>query len=94
MNDFVNGATALASFAIGLFFVRFYRESHDRFFALFALAFCTFGVNRVILTVLPEASEARPYVYIFRLLAFLLIIVAIVDKNLTESPPPKARGRV
>jgi hypothetical protein len=94
MNDFVNGATALACFAIGLFFVRFHRESHDRFFALFALAFCMFGVNRIILTFLPEASEARPYVYVFRLLAFLLIIVAIVDKNLAESPRPKARSRL
>lgn len=31
-------------------------------------------------------GEAHPFVYLIRLLAFVLIVVAIIDKNRRESP--------
>jgi hypothetical protein len=79
--DFLAGATMLASFAIALFFLRYWRQTGDRLFAIFAVAFTVFACSRAILTLLDEAHEARPYVYLLRLAAFVLIIVAIVDKN-------------
>lgn len=79
--DFLTGATAMGCLVIALFFVRFWRGSDDRFFLLFALAFAIFGVNRVVFGFLQESSEARPAVYAVRLLAFVLIAVAVVDKN-------------
>lgn len=79
--DFLLGATALGCLVIALFFVRFWRETGDRFFALFALAFTTFAVNRTILAFLNEQDEASTGPYVVRLLAFLLIIAAVVDKN-------------
>lgn len=81
MSDFLLGATTMGFFAVALFFLRFWRSTGDRFFALFALGFATFAVNRFVLLFLDEADEARTYVYFVRLLAFLLIIAAIVDKN-------------
>ena len=79
---FLSGATALACLAIGLFFFRFYRQSGDRFFALFALAFWVFAGNRVALLFIAEEDEsARTVVYVIRLVAFCLILAAIVDKN-------------
>lgn len=81
MIDFLSGATMLASFAIALFFLRYWRQTADRLFAIFALAFTVFACSRIFLTILDEANEARPYVYLLRLAAFVLIIVAIVDKN-------------
>lgn len=81
MIDFLSGATMLGSAAIALFFLRYWRQTGDRLFAIFALAFSVFACSRVLLTILDEANEARPYVYLLRLAAFVLIIIAIVDKN-------------
>ena len=81
MSDFLQGATAMGTFAIALFFLRFWRETADRLFATFAAAFAIFGCNRVLLIVLDEESEARTWVYLLRALTFLLIIAAIIDKN-------------
>ena len=81
MSDFLLGATTMGCLTIALFFWRFWRASGDRFFALFALAFLTFAINRFALLLLDESDEARTAVYFVRLLAFLLIIAAIIDKN-------------
>ncbi|HVM16976.1 MAG TPA: DUF5985 family protein [Gaiellaceae bacterium] len=79
MNEFLNGATMLACLAIGLFFFRYWRETRDRLLGIFAVAFWVFAVNRVLLLVLDD--EAEIWVYVSRAAAFLLIILAIVDKN-------------
>ncbi len=81
MTDFFTGATMALCFTAALFFFGFWRESRDRLFAIFALAFAIFGVNRLLLAAIDDASEGRTYVYLSRALAFMLIIVAIVDKN-------------
>ena len=78
---FLNGASVVAAAAIALFFVRFWRDTGDRFFALFAAAFVIFAVNRGVLTALDDDSEARTVVYVARAIAFALIVVAIADKN-------------
>lgn len=81
MSDVLGGATSFGCLVIALFFFRFWRQTADRLFAAFALAFAIFAANRFVLAVLEEDDEARPYVYLVRLLAFLVIIAAIVDKN-------------
>jgi hypothetical protein len=48
---------------------------------LFAAAFAMLGLNYLLLAAGDRQSEFRPYLYLIRLAAFLLIIVAIVDKN-------------
>ena len=84
MEDFLNGASFVAAAAIALFFLRFWRDTDDRFFALFAIAFGVFALNRVALAALDDDSEARTLVYLARALAFGLILVAIIDKNRPE----------
>jgi hypothetical protein len=79
--SFLTGATCLGCLVIALFFMRFWRTTDDRFFALFALAFAILGLNQLALGFLDEASAARPPVYMVRLLAFGLIAAAVVDKN-------------
>jgi hypothetical protein len=79
--DFVVGFTAMGCFVAALFFVRFWRTTGDRFFAWFALGFAIFGANRVALGFVSENSEARPALYGVRLLAFLVILGAIAEKN-------------
>lgn len=87
MFDFLFGVIA-AGFAVGgLFFLRFYRESRDRLFALFALSFFVLAVNRVGLVLVARHDVKGDYLYWVRLLAFLLILVAIVDKNRAQKSP-------
>lgn len=64
------------------FFLRFWRESRERLFLLFAGAFCLLGVNRIVTVLLQQEESLVPYVV--RLLAFLLILLAILDKNLRK----------
>ena len=83
MSEFLQGATAMGTFAIALFFLKFWRDTSDRLFAAFSAAFGVFGVNRVLLIVLDEDSEAVPWVYLLRALMCVLISAAIVDKNVS-----------
>ena len=92
MSEFLQGATTIASLAIALFFLRFWRQTSDRLFAVFAAAFAVLAVNRMLLAVLEEDSESRTWVYALRAVAFLMIAIAVVDKNVRREPPasPKA----
>lgn len=81
ISAFLLGVTTMGCLLLAVYFARFYRDTADRFFAYFALAFAVFAVNRFVLLFLDEADEARTWVYLVRLLAFALIIAAIVQKN-------------
>lgn len=81
MSEFVQGATMLASLAVALFFLRFWRQTADRLFAVFAAAFALFAMNRLLLALLDEESESRTWVYAVRAAAFLMIAAAVLDKN-------------
>jgi hypothetical protein len=80
---FIGGASLMASLVIALYFLRFWRETRDRLFAIFAVAFAVFAVNRYFLTFIDEAHEGRTLLYLVRLLVFLLILGAIIDKNVS-----------
>lgn len=69
-----------------LFFFRVWRDTKDRFFLLFASAFLALGVHWSVLAVLRAlgASIEREHAvqhYGLRLVGFLLILAAIIDKN-------------
>jgi 4-hydroxybenzoate polyprenyltransferase len=83
--DVLAGGSVIAAAAIALFFLRFWTDTGDRFFALFALAFAIFALNRIALSVLDDESEGRTLVYVARAAAFAVIIAAIVDKNRPRS---------
>jgi hypothetical protein len=81
MAQMLIGAIAAISFVIGAFFLRFWRVTGDRFFLLFALSFWLEAGNRVLLGILPQWREDAPTYYLVRLLAYALILGAIIDKN-------------
>lgn len=78
MNDFLRGAITMGSFSIAVFFLRFWRTTHDRLFLLFSAAFCLLGLNWTLATVAPALAL---HAYMFRFLAFVLIAVGVLDKN-------------
>jgi hypothetical protein len=79
--DLATGAIAMASFIAALFFLRFWRASRDRFFLYFALSFAIEGGHRIYSALMFEDSEDSPLHYLVRLLAYLLILWAILEKN-------------
>lgn len=81
LNIILWSMTAMGCFGVAACFTRFWRQTSDRLFGLFALAFTLFGVNTVLLAAINPAHESRHLIYLIRLAAFLVIILAIVDKN-------------
>lgn len=85
MNQLLLGAIAMASLVAAVFFLRFWKHTRDRFFLFFAAAFGLEGVNRVLLGLDLGSSEHQPIYYSIRLISYILILVAIVDKNRARS---------
>lgn len=84
MTDMLTGAIAMASTVIALFFLRFWRNTRDRFFMYFALSFGIEGAHRVYSALTYQDAEDSPLHYLVRLLAYGLIIWAILEKNLPQ----------
>lgn len=93
MDHFFMGAMAMASAVAGLFFLRFWRDTGDRLFAIFALAFWLLGMTRIALAFVATSmplDESRHYIHLVRAAAYVLIIIAIVDKNRPRNTPERA----
>ena len=82
MTSFLLGAMAMGCALTALFFLRFYRDTRDRLFLYFSLSFFIEAINRTIFALADLAREDSPAYYIVRLLSYLLIIWAILEKNL------------
>ncbi len=87
LQHFLSGAVCLGYAVAGLFFLKFWRKTRDPLFITFAIAFWILADVRVVLTMVATESELRTYLYLARLLAFLLILWAIVQKNRAAKQP-------
>lgn len=85
MSQMLTGAIVMASFVAGLFFFRYWRSTRDRFFLYFALSFWIEAADRVAFGLLGPRSEFEPLFYGIRVLAYGLIVVAILQKNRKRS---------
>ena len=88
MNELIAGGIATASLVAALFFLRFWRQTRDRFFLWFALSFMIEGLNRFALYALAGLNDTAPIYYVIRLVAYGLIIWAIVEKNRARRTTP------
>lgn len=79
--DFLTGAVAFGFFVCGLFFLRFWRRTRDGLFLSFAVAFVLMGLGQTVAALGNIPQEERAPIYLFRLIAFVLIISAIARKN-------------
>jgi len=61
--------------------------------AFCAAAFALMGVVRLLLAVVPRLNEREPLIYMLNLLAMLLIVYAIMDKNGKAKPPRNDPGQ-
>ena len=83
----IPGAIVMGYAVAGLFFLRFWRQTRDRLFLIFAISFWLLGAQRLTLAVSAEIVEAHTGLYLVRLFAFLLILLAIVEKNSGRGKP-------
>ena len=81
LKNLLQGAYAMGGLIVTVFFLRYWRASRDRLFALFALAFGVLSVNAVAFSLLRARDEETHFLYVVRLVAFLIILYAIWDKN-------------
>lgn len=79
--DYLGGAITVGFLIAALFFLRFWRRTYDRLFLAFAAAFALLALNQVLATFLGAGDELRVYAYTLRVLGFILILWAIIDKN-------------
>ena len=83
LRSILTGAVAMASALVALFFLRFWVRTRDRFFLIFAVAFGIYAVCQLVLGLI-NVLEFEPLYYLPRVLTFLLIVLAVVDKNRRE----------
>lgn len=81
ITGFLLGVIATTSLIAGMFFLKFWRRTHDVLFLAFGAAFLIEGFNRVTLLFVAHPNEASPWFYMVRLFAFLLILGGILKKN-------------
>lgn len=79
--DFLSGAVAFGFLVCALFFLRFWHRTSDQLFLAFALAFGLLGASQTILALANIPTEERGSVFLIRLAAFALILIAIARKN-------------
>lgn len=89
---FLSGFAAAAFLASAIFFLKFWRASRDPLFRSFAIAFSLLGLERIVGAVNAamhgydpvHVDGIRGYIYLFRLLAFGVLLFGIVKKNMAE----------
>lgn len=80
INVFMSGGICVGYAVASLLFLRFWRRTNDRLFAWFAAAFAVLMVER-LLWFWSEIAHTYAVVYMARLVGFLLIIGAVIDRN-------------
>lgn len=81
IEGFLLGVIVTASLTAAGFFWRFYRQTRDNLFLALAAAFAIEGINRMAFLLVDKPSEGSPIIYLVRLVAFLLLLGAIIAKN-------------
>ena len=89
LSVFLDGAVAMGCSVAGLFFLRFWRDSDDRLFVMFALAFWMFAASYALLGLAPLVDETRPYAFLLRVTGFGIIVagIAIRYRNIGRGEP-------
>jgi hypothetical protein len=79
--NFLSGAAAFGFFVCSLFFLRFWARTRDQLILAFSLSFVLLGTGQAVVALAQMPTEEKGSLYLIRLLAFLLILVAIYRKN-------------
>lgn len=81
LNPFLAGATVMGFWLAGLFFLRFWTRTRDELFLAFTVSFWLLGLSQALLAFSSVPVEERTPLYLLRVAAFTLILVAVWRKN-------------
>ena len=84
ITGFLTGVIFTLYLVAALFFLKFWSKTRDFLFLSFALAFIMEGFNRVRFLLVDNPEEGSSGIYLVRILAFSLIAVAIIAKNVRQ----------
>lgn len=80
-DGFMLGFVATASLVAAMFFLRFWRRTHDFLFLAFSIAFFFQAVTSAASVFLSQPNGVRTWLYLGQLCTYLLILTAILRKN-------------
>ena len=78
---FLSGAVTFGFLLAALFFFRLFRRTSDGLFFWFGLAFLMLATGQALVTLFDVTVEERSWIFLLRLAAYLIIVVAILRKN-------------
>lgn len=90
ISTFFFAGVGCATFGLsGIFFLKFWRVSRDRFFFYLCLSCLLLATERLVAMLLfvnlPEevalSGLTRSWIYLLRLIAFSMILISIIEKN-------------
>ena len=84
--QFLSGAIVMGFAVAALLFMRYWRRTRERLFLIFAASFSLLALNYLSLAVTRIPVEERSPLFLVRLLAFSLIIVAMLQSNRARKP--------
>lgn len=82
--NFLSGAITMGFAMAAVFFLRFWRRTRDSLFLVFSIAFLLLAINQALTSLLGLPMEERSWIYLLRLAAFSLLIIAILRKNIAK----------
>jgi hypothetical protein len=85
LNLFLGGMVTTGFLVGGLFFGRFWARSRDGLFLAFAVAFWLLALNQLLVSLVEQPEYSDSWFYLLRVAAFLLIVAAIVRKNIKDA---------
>lgn len=91
---FLSGVEVTTFAAAALFFGKFWKASRDRFFLYFASACALIALESLLLLFISATqqplrtpdTDATAWIYLLRLVAFLLILTGVLGKNRRTGP--------
>jgi hypothetical protein len=81
MWQFITAMTTMGYLIASLFFFRFWRRTGDALFVYFGVSFAILAISQALASMIGIPREDQDWVYLLRLVAFLLLIVGIIGKN-------------
>ena len=85
MLTFLSGMTTMGYLIAGLFFFRFWWRTRDRLFVFFGVSFCILAISQTLSALAGIPSDDQAWIYLLRFVAFALLIVGIIAKNMGDA---------
>ncbi len=79
---FLSGITTAGFAVAGLFFLRFWKRTHDMLFGAFGVCFFLLAAHQTLIVLADIPEEYQSWAYLLKAAAFTVLIAAIVRKNI------------